>query len=189
LAGLEEVVRAVKTAPAPEPEPAFWDNFNRELHLKLAQSVPAPAPSRFFRMPYYLVGAPALAVLLLWVAFGYLKPDQPVLAPVPQVAKQEKALEQMAPPPQVAKQEKALEKMAPTPQAAAPVPEATGSVVLVTKNGQELSPDDDPDTLLGDLDTTLAGMSEKEKEDFLKQVRQHEKDGSCIRKSSTIFSA
>lgn len=171
LAGLGEVVRTIKAAASPDPEPAFWENFNRELHLKLAQSTPAPQPSRFSKMPYYLVGAPALAVLFLWVAIGYFKPDQPVLVP----------------PPQMAKEQKTLEKMAPTPRVAMPAPEATGSVVLATQNGQEIPPDDDQDTLLGDLDTTLAGMTEKEKDDFLKNLRRHEKDGSCTRKYSAIF--
>jgi len=171
LAGLEETMRAVKAASPPDPEPAFWENFQRELHLKLAQSVPAPAPSRFSKIPYYLVGAPALAALLLWVAIGYLKPDRPVLAP----------------PPPMAKQQKVLEKMAPTPQVAAPAPETNGSVVMVTQNGREMPPDDDLDALGGDLDSTLAGMTETEKETFLKKLRQHDKDGSCTRKYSAIF--
>jgi hypothetical protein len=130
------------------------------------------------------VGAPALAALLLWVVVGYLKPDRPVPVPSPQVAKQEKAL---IPPSRMARQQKEMEKTAPPPQAAAPAPETAGAVVLVTQNGNEMPPDDDQDTLLGDLDTTLAGMTEKEKEDFLKSLRQHEKDGSCLRKYSAIF--
>jgi hypothetical protein len=171
LAGLEEVVQTVKTLPPPDPEPAFWENFNRELHLKLAQSVPAPQPSRFSKRPFYLLGAPALALLLFWVASSYLNPERPV----------------MAPPPQMAKQQKALEKMAPTPRVAAPAPETDGSVILATQNGDEMPPDDDLDILQGDLDSTLAVMTEKEREDFLKKMRQHEKDGSCIRKYSAIF--
>ncbi|MBI4796785.1 MAG: zf-HC2 domain-containing protein [Deltaproteobacteria bacterium] len=171
LAGLEEVVRTIKAAALPAPEPAFWEAFNRDLHLKLAQSAPAPQPSRFSKMPYYLVGAPALAVLLLWVAIGYLKPERPVTAP----------------PPQMAEQLKAPEKMASTPRVMAPAPETTGSIALVTQNGDEMPPDDDLDLLRGDLDSTLAGMTEKEREAFLKRVRQHEKDGSCTRKYSAIF--
>lgn len=156
LAGLEETIRAVKAASSPDPEPAFWENFQRELHLKLAQSAPAPAPSRFSKMSYYLLGAPALALLLFWVASSYLHQERPL----------------MAPPPQMAKQQKVLEKMAPTPRVTAPAPETTGSVVLVTKNGQEMPPDDDLDALRGDLDSTLAGMTEMEKEAFLKKLHQ-----------------
>lgn len=171
LAGLEEVVRRVKAAPEPDQGEAFWEAFNRDLHLKLAQSAPAPAPSRFSKMPYYLLGAPALALLLFWVASSYLNPERPVTAP----------------PPQMAHQQKAPEKMAPPPPLTAPAPETTGSVVLATQNGYEMPPDDDVDLLLGDLDTTLAGMTEKEKEAFLKRLRRHDKDGSCLRKYSAIF--
>ncbi len=71
LAGLQEVVRLVRAEAAPDPNPAFWQTFHQELHLKLAQSAPAPEPSRFFKLPYFLVGAPALAVLVLW-AFTHL---------------------------------------------------------------------------------------------------------------------
>jgi len=93
----------------------------------------------------------------------------------------------MAPSPQMAKQEKAPEKVASTPRVTAPAPETTGSVVLATQNGNEMPPDDDVDLLLGDLDSTLAGMTEKEREAFLKRVRQHEKDGSCTRKYFVVF--
>ena len=178
LAGLEEVVQRVKAAPDPDPGAAFWEAFNRDLHLKLAQSVPASAPSRFSKMPYYLLGAPAVAVLLFWVAGSYLTPERPVMAPPPQMAKQEKSPE---------KQEKAPEKMASTPRVTAPAPETTGSVVLATQNGNEMPPDDEVDLLLGDLDSTLAGMTEKEKEAFRKRLRQHEKDGSCTRKYFAVF--
>lgn len=171
LAGLEEVVRRVKAVPEPDPGADFWESFNRELHLKLAQSMPAPRPSRFSKIPY-LVGAPALAVLLIWVAVGYLKPERPVLAPQPQVAKKEQAPETKTSPARVA----------------APSLETTGTVVYVAQNGDEMPPeDDDLLGLRGDLDSTLAGMTDKEKEAFLKRLRQHEKDGSCLRKNSVIF--
>ena len=171
LTGLEEVVRMVRAASPSDPEPAFWENFHRELHLQLAQSTPAPAPSRFSKMPYYLLGAPALAVLLFWFASGYLNQERPG----------------MAPPPQMAKQEKAPEKMASTSRVTAPAPATNGSIVLVTQNGDEMSPDDDLDPIRGDLDSTLAGMTEKEREAFLKKLRYHEKDGSCTRKYYAIF--
>jgi len=174
LAGYEEVVRTIKAAPPPDPEPHFWENFNRELHLKLAQSAqsaPAPAVSSPFKKRYYWLGAPALAALLIWVAIGYLNPGQPVpTAPAP-----------------MAKQERAAEKMAATPQVPAPSPETKGTVALVAQNGEEMLPDDDWDDLRGDLDSTLSGMTEQEKETFLKRLRQHDKDGSCIRKYSAIF--
>lgn len=171
LAELTEVVRKVRAAAIPDLEPNFWENFNRELHLKLAQCVPAPPPSRFSKLPYYLLGAPALAALLVWVAVGYLHPERPVLTSTPQMAKQERA----------------PEKMISSPRVAAPSPETTGAVVLVAQNGEEMPLDDDLVSLREDLDSTLAGMTEKEKEAFLKRMRQHEKDGSWIRKGSAIF--
>jgi hypothetical protein len=87
----------------------------------------------------------------------------------------------------MSQQERAPEKMASPPRVAAPAPATNGSVVLVAQNGDEMPPDDDLDAIHGDLDSTLAGMTEKEREAFLKRVRQHEKDGSCTRKSYAIF--
>jgi len=80
LADLQEVTRTVQAAAVPEQSPAFWQTFHRELHLQLAQSAPAPEPRRFLKMPYYLLGAPALAVLVFW-AFTHLgqPPHKPVL--------------------------------------------------------------------------------------------------------------
>jgi len=171
LAGLEAVVSSIKAAPRHEPDQAFWDNFNRELHLKLAQSVPEPPPARGFRIPYYLLGAPALAGLLLWLAFGYLNPERPGMPPQPQLSQEQKALEQTPAIPRLA--------------APAPAPEKSEAVVMVSQNGQDLHGDDDLD-MDGDLDSTLAGMTETEREAFLKKVRQHEKDGSCTRESLIV---
>lgn len=171
LAGFEEVVRTIKAAPPPEPEPEFWDNFNRELHLKLAQTVPAPAPPGFFRKPVFLLGAPALAALLIWVAVGYLNPGRPGPAPLAPMAKQEQVGEK-----------KPLASRAP-----APAPDDRGSVVFVAQNGEGMPLEDDLADLRGDLDSTLADMTEKEKETFLKKLRQHEKDGSWLRQCSAIF--
>ncbi len=83
LAGLREVVTAIQAAPLGEPEAEFWRDFSREMHLKLAQaayegqSVPVPSARRWFRLPY-LLGAPVLAVLLLWVAVQLTGPGSPV---------------------------------------------------------------------------------------------------------------
>jgi anti-sigma factor RsiW len=179
LAGLEAVIMNLKAAPRPEPDQAFWDNFNRELHLKLAQSVqsapsvPEPPPARSFKIPYYLLGAPALAGLLLWVAFGYLNPERPGLPPQPQLSQEQKALEKTPAAPRLA---------APVP---VPAPEKSEAVVMVSQNGHDMHGEDDLD-LDGDLDSTLAGMTETEREAFLKKVRQHEKDGSCTRKSLAV---
>jgi len=171
---LAETIRAVQAAGEPDPGEAFWEDFNRDLHLELARSAQAPAPSRFSKIPYYLLGAPAVALLVFWVASIYLHQERPGLAPPSPMAQQEKAPEK--------------EKMAARPRVPAPAPEETaGSVVLATHNGYEMPPDDDVDLLLGDLDTTLAGMTEKEKEAFLKRLRQHDKDGSCSKEYSAPF--
>jgi hypothetical protein len=72
LQAIEETIRLVQTHPVADPGPEFWDRFNQELHLKLAQvnQAPVPEPNRRL-LPYFLAGAPALAVLLLWLG-GYL---------------------------------------------------------------------------------------------------------------------
>jgi hypothetical protein len=58
----------------PDPGKEFWEAFDRELHVKLAQVNQAHAPApRHWRLPYYLAGAPVLVVLLLWLS-GQLGP-------------------------------------------------------------------------------------------------------------------
>lgn len=72
LEELSEVVRHYMAHPLPDPGPGFWQEFERELHLKLAQvnQGPEPAP-RHRRLPHYLVGATALAgILALAVYLG-----------------------------------------------------------------------------------------------------------------------
>ncbi len=63
LEELSEVVRLYQAEPLPDPGPAFWQEFEQELHLKLTQvnqSPEEPAP-RFRRLPQYVLGAAALA--------------------------------------------------------------------------------------------------------------------------------
>jgi hypothetical protein len=57
----------VQAHPLPQPDAAFWQDFSRELHLKLVQAAPEPPPRRWLRLPY-VVGAPVLAMLLVWFA-------------------------------------------------------------------------------------------------------------------------
>lgn len=72
LEELSEVVRLYKAHPLPDPGPSFWQKFDRELHLKLAQVNQSPEPAlRYRRLPHYLVGATALAgILALAVYLG-----------------------------------------------------------------------------------------------------------------------
>ncbi len=173
LRAMQEVVETLKTAPVADPGPQFWSEFSREMHLKLVHAAQAgkmvPARSPWLGRLPYLVGAPALAALLLWVAISYLSPEHPGVTPQPQMAKQEKPAEKMAAKPKA-------------PAAAAPE-EATNTVVFAAQNGNEMPPDED----LDDLDSTLANMTDQEKEAFLKKLAQHEKDGSCTKKFSSHF--
>jgi len=84
LEELSAVVRLYQDHPLPDPGPAFWHEFERELHLKLAQvnQSPEPAP-RYRHWPHYLLGATALAGILAVAV--YLGPfSRPT--PAPQLA-------------------------------------------------------------------------------------------------------
>jgi len=186
LAALREVVAAVQAAPKADPGPEFWAEFSREMHLKLVRAAQegemAPARSVWWGRLPYLVGAPALAVLLIWIGVGYLNPERPGGAP--QMAKSA-APAVTAPAAEMAKQKSPgpAEKMAAVPQAPASTPEEPKNFVNVAKsNGDEATPDED----LDDLDSTLAGMTPQEREAFLKKLSQHEKDGTCLDGFSSI---
>lgn len=202
LAALQEVVAAIKAAPVAEPEPEFWTEFSRELHLKLARAAhdikdAPPAASRLWwsRLPY-LLGAPALAVLALVMITYFSSPEAPILAPKPQMA------EESAPTPamkasRVAEAPKSLEapKVAAVPQAEgtrtpavaeAPLGAASDQFSLATLDNNGTSPEDDPDIFSGDLDSVLAGMNDQEKENFLKKMSQKKEDGSCLESSLSI---
>jgi hypothetical protein len=202
LAALQEVVAAIKAAPVVEPEPEFWSEFSRELHLKLAraahevQEAPADAPRPWWSRLPYLLGVPALAVLALWMVTYFSNPERPALAPQPQVA------EQSAPgvtpeAPKVAEAPKAAEapKVAEAPQAErsrtpavaeAPAGAASEPFSFATLDNNGNLPDDDLDFSSEDLDSVLAGMTEQEKETFLKKMHQKKKDGSCLERYCSI---
>jgi hypothetical protein len=48
-------------------------------------------------------------------------------------------------------------------------------------------PEEEVDISGWDLDSELAGMTDREKEIFLKRLHQRAKDGSCVEKSSLYF--
>ncbi|MDO9070158.1 MAG: hypothetical protein Q7V36_01395, partial [Deltaproteobacteria bacterium] len=83
LAELKQVIAAIEAIPAADPASEFWGEFSRDLHLKLVQAAqdgqtaPASASPRRFRLPY-LLGAPALVVLLLYVAVQLTGPGAPI---------------------------------------------------------------------------------------------------------------
>jgi hypothetical protein len=174
LGELREVVATIEATPVAGPPSEFWHEFSREMHLKLVraaqdgQVAPVAAGRRWFRLPY-LLGAPAAAVLLLYVAVQLTGPGAPI---------QEQAL---------VKQEPAA-KMAAAPQkAAAPSAQVTTALTLpieqfVTVAFEEGTPQpaEEADLSGWELDAELAGMTDQEKDVFLKKLHQHKKDGSCV---------
>jgi Putative zinc-finger len=178
LAELREVVSAIQAAPLGDPEPEFWRDFSREMHLKLAQTAykgqraPVPSSRRWFRLPY-LLGAPVLGILLLWVAVQLTGPGSTV--PNQALVKPEMPAKMAAVPKHAA---------APPPgQASAPVGVVEQFVPVALEEGAAL-PAEDVDISGWDLDSELAGMTDQEKETFLKSMHQHAKDGSCLEKYS-----
>jgi hypothetical protein len=129
LEEITEVVSLYQAHPLPDPGPDFWQDFNRELHLKLAQvnQVPAPAP-RGLRLPYYVLGATAMAGILALAV--YLGPFSET-ASKSQLAQGAKA-QKMAvhPAPQRA-------KLATAPAPAPPIPTATSRVAEATAEKTE----------------------------------------------------
>ncbi len=83
LGELREVVATIEATPVADPPSEFWHEFSREMHLKLVQAAqegqaaPVAASRRWFRLPY-LLGAPAVAALLLYVAVQLTGPGAPV---------------------------------------------------------------------------------------------------------------
>jgi Putative zinc-finger len=192
LAEIREALAALEAAPVTDPGPDFWREFSRDLHLKLVQAsqdgqtAPAPASPRQFRLPY-LLGAPALALLLLYVAVHLTGTGVPVqkyaMVKRPPAAQKE-AVVQPAPAPPAAAKMAAVPKPAPeSPAMVAPAPalptEPEQFVTVGLEEGAPL-PDEDIDLSGFDLDSELAGMTEQEKNAFLNNLHQRKKDGSCI---------
>ena len=183
LAGLREVVAVIEASPMADPAPEFWGEFSREMHLKLVQAAqdgqtaPASASPRWFRLPY-LLGAPALAVLLLYVAVQLTGPGAPI--------QDQAQLKQQA---EGIQQSKA--KMAAVPQKApAPLAEVAAAPALPMEQMEQLvtvaleegahQPVEEVDISGFDLDAELAGMTDQEKNTFLNKLHQRKKDGSCF---------
>jgi hypothetical protein len=190
LAELREVVTAIETSPVPDPSPEFWHDFSREMHLKLVQAAqagqaaPAPPRPRWLRLPY-LLGAPAVAVLLVWVAVHLTGPGIPVQNQARvklQEAAKMAAVPHQAPVPQKA----AVPHRGPAAPAELAAP-AVGmeQIVTVALEGGAVSPVEEVDISGWDLDAELAGMTAQEKELFLHKLHQRNKDGSCLERFSS----
>jgi hypothetical protein len=174
LAGLREVVAAIEASPVADPASEFWGDFSREMHLKLVQAAqdgqtaPASASPRRFRLPY-LLGAPALAVLLLYVAVQLTGPGAPI---------QDQAMIKR----QSAAKMAAVPQKAPAPAAEVPAAPALPMEQFVTVALEEGArpPVEEVDISGWELDAELAGMTDQEKNAFLNKLHQRKKDGSCF---------
>jgi hypothetical protein len=211
LAELRKVVAAIQATPVADPAPEFWREFSREMHLKLVQAAqdgqaaPASASPRRFRLPY-LLGAPALAVLLLYVAVQLTGPGAPIQdqAMVKRQSAAKMAAVPLSPPAPLAtvrsapvldrEQMRAMvkpespAKMAAVPQRgpappvavpAAPALPMEQFVTVALEEGAGL-PVEEVEVSDWDLDAELAGMTDQEKNAFLNNLHQRKKDGSCV---------
>jgi hypothetical protein len=166
LAELRGVIAAIEATPVADPTPEFWGDFSREMHLKLVQvaqngqTEPAPARPRRFRLPY-LVGAPVLAVLLLYVAVQLTGPDLPI---------QNQAMVKRESPAKMAE----VSQPAPAPRAKVPAAAALPVEQIVTvalEEGASL-PVEEVDISGWELDAELAGMTDQEKNAFLNKLHK-----------------
>ena len=150
------------------------------MHLKLVQAAqngqaaPVSAGPRRFRLPY-LLGAPALAVLLLYVAVHLTGPGAPI--------QDQAQLKQQAEGIQQSKAKMAVvPQKAPAPLAAVPVAPVLPAEQIVNVALEEGAPlaVEEVDISGWELDAELAGMTDQEKNAFLNNLHQRKKDGSCF---------
>jgi hypothetical protein len=193
LAEFRQVIAALEAAPVSDPAPEFWGEFSRDLHLLLVQAAqegqaaPRATGSRWFRLPY-LLGAPALAALLLYVAVQVTGPGAPNQAVVMHTPAPPQAPEKSMVKRQSAAKMAAVPQQAPAPAAevaAAPTRaleqrEPVEQFVTVAKEDGAPLPEEEGDISDWDLDAELAGMTDQEKNVFLNQLHQRKKDGSCV---------
>ena len=179
LGELREVVATIEATPLADPPAEFWHEFSRDMHLKLVQAAqegqaaPVASSPRWFRLPY-LLGAPAVAVLLLYVAVQLTGPGAPVHE---QAMVKSKSAATVAAVPQ-----KAPAPPARVPREAPLLVEQFATVALEQVVPQPV--EEEVDLSGWELDAELAGMTDQEKDIFLKKLHQHKKDGSCVERFS-----
>lgn len=190
LAELRQVITALEATPVGDQAPEFWGEFSRDLHLLLVQAAqesqvaPSSTSRRWLRLPY-LLGAPALAALLLYVAVQLTGPGAPIQN---QAVVMHRPGSPPAPDQTPVKRESAA-KMAAVPRpapaaevaAAPPLPmeQMEELVTVAIEEGAPL-PEEEVDLSGWDLDAELAGMTDQEKHVFLNKLHQRKKDGSCV---------
>jgi hypothetical protein len=194
LAELREVVAAIEVNPVADPSPEFWQEFSRDMHLKLVQAVQegpaaAAAPrSRWSRLPY-LLGGPAVAVLLVWLAVHLTGLGIPVQnqarLKLEEASKMAEVGRKSPASPHAASRMAAVPHRGPVPPAElAATPVGMEQIVTVAlERGADL-PVEEVDISGWDLDAELAGMTDQEKELFLHKLHQRNKDGSCLERCS-----
>lgn len=181
---LQEVVAALQAAQVADPGPEFWGEFSRDLHLKLARAnveqegQPGRAASGWwYRLPL-VVGVPVLALVILWVGTHLNELSLPGLPQAQKVAQKEK---KAAPRPEVP-------KLAASPRTLAPEPAAEELSLVATFEEDDTALEDEFYPFTWDLETVLAGMTDQEKEIFLKKMEQQENNGSWLVGHSSCWS-
>jgi hypothetical protein len=158
-------------------EAEFWEAFNRELHQKLARlnhETPAPEPRRF-KLPY-LLGAPALAVLLIFLSNYLVNLHLPGKAPLqlaepqkvetPAQSKPVELAKEKRPAPAPAAPEKARFREAEVGLAATGMPAAnqTAASEQFLYAGFDDALWEEEDFPTWDMDSVLADLSRQERE-------------------------
>ena len=192
LAELRQVIAAIEATPVADPAPEFWGEFSRDLHLKLvqaaqeAQAARGVTSRRWFRLPY-LLGAPAMAVLLLYVAVQFTGPGAPIQnqavvmhLPGPTPAQDQATVKRESAAKSAAVPRKALAPAAEVAAAPALPMEPMEQIVTVALEDGAPLPVEEVDLSSWDLDAELAGMTDQEKHVFLNKLHQRKKDGSCF---------
>jgi anti-sigma factor RsiW len=182
LKEVTEVVNLYQAHPLPDPGPEFWQDFNQELHLKLAQVNQAqePAPRRL-RLPHYVMGATAAMVAVLALAV-YLGPFSRTVSKTHLAQPQNEAKVPVASLYKVTQQKKMATAPAPSPpqpkalavQAAKPavLPEGEPQYSLAsgTLNADQKAALDvekllsEDDVLDWDVDSAVAGLSREQQQ-------------------------